>query len=335
MPLLTAVVAPERGMAMIIAATLGIILLWLVVRQAAQAYRSALLLIACTCLPAAVLLLPLAIDGGLHDFWISSIVAATYYVGVSVWNKMESSGIWPAQLRALRYILSGNIIGGYVATLASAASLAFAVLPIREIVRSALARRMLSKHPDAVRIAIVFVVLLASVCAVIVPARPFPHYALLFLWPLTLLAGLAWSLASSWPATGEGGRWHPAKVVGSLSILYIGGLALQEAKLDYDPEVTGTESVFGRTALGKPGRRPRASAGMGLDAPVVCLVSMDARDARYGNPIPNLANTCPTLFPRPHDGRFTERSARLHHRCRGAGQFRLHRSRKRRLRKLS
>jgi hypothetical protein len=230
--------------AALIAATLGVILLWLVMRQATQPYRSALLLISCACLPAVVLLLPLAMDGGLHDFWISYIVVGTYYVRFSGWETMESSGVWPAQLRALRYILSGKLIGGYVATFAGAASLAIAVLPIREMVRSAPARRMLLKHPDAVRTAIVFVVLLASVCSVMAAARPFPHYAVLFIWPLTLLAGLAWSLANSWPAPGEAGRWHPAKIVGALSIFCVGGLALHEAKLDYDPEVTGAESVF-------------------------------------------------------------------------------------------
>jgi hypothetical protein len=235
--------------AAIIAATLGAILLWLVARQAKQPYRSALLLISSTCLPAVVLLLPLAIDGGLPDFWMSYILAAKYYVSVSGWGKVESSRIWPAQLRALHYILSGNLSGGYVATFAGAASLAIVALPIREIMRNAPAQRMLSTHPDAVRTAIVFLVLVVSVCAVMVPSRPFPHYALLFIWPLTLLAGLAWSLAGCWPAPGEGRRWEPAKIVGALSIACIGGLALQEAKLDYDPEVTGAESVFAASQL--------------------------------------------------------------------------------------
>jgi hypothetical protein len=231
--------------AAIIAATLGVILLWLVVYQV-RPYRSVLLLILCACLPAVVLLLPLAAEGGLQDFWTSYILAAKYYVSLSGWVKLQSSPIWPAQLRALHEILrSRTLIGGYVATFAGAASLAIAALPIREIVRSAPTRRTLSKHPEAVRTAIVSVVLVVSVCAVMVPSRAFPHYALLFVWPLALLAGLAWSLASSRPAPGEGGRWNPPKIVGVLSIFCIGGLALQEARLDYDPEVTGAESVFG------------------------------------------------------------------------------------------
>ncbi len=257
--------------AVIIAAALGVILLWLIVRQVVKPYRSALLLISSTCLPALVLLLPLAIDGGLPDFWMSYILGAKYYIGLSDWGRLESSRIWPSQLRALRYILSGNLIGGYVATLAGAASLAIASLPIREMVRRASARRMLMAHPDTLRTAVVFVVLVVSVCAVMVPSRPFPHYAFLFIWPLTLLAGLAWSLASSTPAPDERGRWHPTRIVGALSVFCIGSLALQakldydpelmgaefcigsprltEAKLDYDPKVTGAESVFGAGQL--------------------------------------------------------------------------------------
>ena len=236
--------------AVIIAAALSVILLWLVVRQAARPYRSALLLISCTCLPAVVLLLPLAMDGGLTDFWMSYILAATHYVGLSGWRRLEPSRIWPAELRALHEILkSGNLIRGYVATFAGGASLAIAALAIGGMVRGAPARRMLSKHPDMVRTAIVFLVSVVSVGAVMVPSRPFPHYALLFIWPLTLLAGLAWSLASSWPVPGDGGRWHPAKIVGALAIICIGRLALEEAKLNHDPEVAGAESVFGAGQL--------------------------------------------------------------------------------------
>ena len=230
--------------AVIIAATLGVMLLWLIVRHTRQHYQSALLLIFCTCLPAVVLLLPLVMHGGLYDFWFSYIVAGIYYVGSSSWGKMYSSRIWPAPLQVLYHILSGNLIGGYVATFAGAASLALAALPIREMVRDAPARRMLLQHPDAVRTTIVFVVLVVSVCGVMAPSRPFPHYAFLFIWPLTLMAGLAWSLANWSVAAGQRGRWRPAKVVGVLSIFCVGGLALREAKLDYDPEVTGAESIF-------------------------------------------------------------------------------------------
>jgi hypothetical protein len=234
--------------AAIIAATLGIILLWLVVRQAAQPYRLALLLMSCACVPAVILLLPLAVDGGLHDFWMSYMLLANYYVGSLGWGKMESAGIWPGQLRALRYILSGNLIGAYVATFA-AASLAIAALPIRKMVHSAPARRMLSQQPDAVRTATVFVVLAVSVCAVIAPSRPFPHYAVLVIWPLTLLAGLVSSLASLWPALGEGGPWHAAKLVGALSIFCIGGFGLRQERLGYDPELTRAEFCIGGPRL--------------------------------------------------------------------------------------
>jgi hypothetical protein len=235
--------------AAIIAATLGVILLWFVARQGARHYRSDLLLISCACLPAVVFLVPLALEGGLYDFWVSYIAAGIYYVSSLDWGRMYPSRIWPAQLQAVNYILSGKLIGGYVATFAVAASLAIVTLPIREMVRRGSTWRMLLTHPDPVRIGAVFIVLVVSVGAVMVPSRPFPHYALLLIWPLTLLAGLTWSLARSWPASREGGRWSPAKLVGVLSIVSIGGLALSEVTLDYDPEVTGAESVFGAGKL--------------------------------------------------------------------------------------
>jgi hypothetical protein len=260
--------------AAIIAATLGIILLSLIVRHATEPYRSVSLLISCACLPAVILLLPLAMGGGLHDFWVSYILHAKYYiVGSEDWGRLQSSRIWPAQLRALYWILRenfyGNLVGSYVAICVGAASLAIVALPIRKMVHNAPARRMFLKHPDALRTVIAFVVLVVSVCAVIASSRRFPHYAVLLIWPLTLLAGLAWSLASSWPAPGEVGHWHLARIVGVLSILCIGGVALREAKVghnpgvgefcinptlyepkvDYDPEITGAESVFGASQL--------------------------------------------------------------------------------------
>ena len=238
-----------KPQAAIIAATFGVILLWLVVRQATRPYRSALLLISCACLPAVALLVPLAIAGGLHDFWVSYLLGAKYFVGAGGWAEWESSQTWPAHLYAIHYILSERSLGTYVATFAGAASLAIVALPIRELVRGASAQRTFLAYPEAVRTFIAFIVLVISVSAVIVPGRGFSHYAFLFIWPLTLLTGLAWSLASSWSTPGEGRRRQVAKIVGAVSILCIGGVALRGAKLDYDPEVTGAESVFGAGQL--------------------------------------------------------------------------------------
>ena len=236
--------------AAIIAATLGVILLWVVVRQEPRPYGSAVLLISGACLPAVVLLLPLTVAGGLRDFWVSYILHATYYVGGSEnWDRVPSSRIWPGQLRALRYILSGNLIGGYVVILAIATVLAIVTVSLEVMVRDTTAWRMVLKRPDAMRTVIAFVVLMASICAVIAPARAFTHYAVLLLWPLTLLAGLSWSFVSSWPAPRGAEHWRVANIVAGLSVFLIGSIALHEAKLDYDPEVTGAERLFGAGQL--------------------------------------------------------------------------------------
>jgi len=281
-----------------IAATLGVILLWQVVRQEPRPYRSAVLLIACACSPAVILLLPLAMAGGLHDFWMSYILNAIFYVGLEGWGRMYSSGMWPAQLHALYWILSGKLIGGYVATFAGTASLAIIGLLIKQVTRNAPQRRMLLKHPDAMRTAIIFVVLVTSVCSVMVPSRPFPHYALLFIWPLTLFGGLAWSLASRWPAPGEARRWPAAQIVGALSVFAIGGLAVHEPNLDYDPEVTGAERVFGAGQLmvsPATGRGRMLVWGFMPQWYVWSGWMPATRDVV--NLQPDLANTSPALFP--------------------------------------
>jgi hypothetical protein len=231
--------------AAVIAAILGVILLWLVVRQAPRPYRSVVLLISGACLPAVILLLPLTVAGGVRDFWASYILHATYYVsGSEAWGRVPSSRIWPGQLRALHQILSGNLIGGYVAALSIATVLAILTLSVEVLVRGATPWRMVVKRSDTVRTIIAFVVLMASVCAVIASARAFTHYAVLLIWPLTLLVGLSWSFASSLPVRGDAEHWQLASIVGGLSVFFIGALALHEPKLNYDPEVTGAEHLF-------------------------------------------------------------------------------------------
>lgn len=160
--------------------------------------------------------------------------------------------------------MSGTLIGGYVATFAGAASLAIVALPIREMVRSAPARRMLSKHAGAVRTAIVFVVLVVSVCAVILPARPFPHYALLFIWPLALLAGLAWSLASSWPARGEGGVGTPLRSSMHYPYFASGALPSRRRELTMIPRSPGLRVFSAPASCWRP--RP-PTAGATVDPP--------------------------------------------------------------------
>ena len=146
--------------------------------------------------PTVVILSPLALAGGWNEFWMRYIFWAKNYVGGG-WGEWPSFGILPPQLSALMVILRERMIGGYVAAIAISTTVAVAALPIRKLARDSQARRMLLKNPEAARVVIVAVILGLSVAAVMAPSRPFYHYAFLLLWPLALLAGLAWSLESS------------------------------------------------------------------------------------------------------------------------------------------
>lgn len=226
--------------AAIIAVVLGAILLWQVMLKASRPYWSALLLLICACLPAAVLLLPLAAAGGLYDFWASYIGFARNYVAGG-WGEVTPYGILPPRLHALARILYENLPGISLAATAMVTALA---LLIRQVVGRRPRLRMLLRQPEGRRVAIVFFMLGVSLWAVIAPARPFPHYAFLLLWPAMLAAGLMWSLQSAWPAREGVGRWSLHGVAAGLSVLIIGALAVREPRLAFDPDVIAVESVF-------------------------------------------------------------------------------------------
>ena len=169
----------------------------------------------------------------------------------------------PEQLSALTIILRERIIGGYVAAIAISTTVA-----VRELARNSEARRMLLKNPEAARVVIVGVILGLSVAAAMGPGRPFYHYAFLFLWPLALLAGLAWSLESSQSERARPGRWRRQNVFGVLSVLCIGVVALSARRTTYDPEVTGVESVFSAgQLLAARNSRPGRMLVWGCDCP--------------------------------------------------------------------
>lgn len=227
----------------IIAVLLGVILLWQVVRQASRPYRSALGLLACACLPAAILLLPLAAAGGLYDFWASYIGFAQNYV-TGGWGEVASYGILPPKLHALARILHGNLLGASLAATAIITTLAVAALPLRKMIGRPARLWIFLRQPEEMRVAIVFFILGVSLWSVIAPARPFLHYAFLLLWPAMLLAGLAWSLQCARSRRAGVGRWPLHGIAGAASVLIIGGLAVREPRLDFDPDVMAVESVF-------------------------------------------------------------------------------------------
>ena len=70
------------------------------------------------------------------------------------------------------------------------------------------------------------------------------HYAYLFLWPLALLAGLAWSLESPRSEGAKLGRWSLQNIFGALSVLFTGAFAFSEGRIIFNPEVTGVENIF-------------------------------------------------------------------------------------------
>ena len=230
--------------ASVVAVAVGVILLWQVVRDARNPYRLALWLVSCACLPAVVILSPLALAGGLNEFWVRYILWAKNYVGGG-WEELPALGILPPRLNALTKILHERLIAGYVAAAAISATAAITALPMRELARDSEARRAFLKSPGAARVIIVVVILGVSIGAAMAPGRPFHHYAFLILWPLALLAGLAWSLESPRSEGAKpGGRWRLQNIFGALSVLFVGAVALSAHRTTYNPEVTGVESVF-------------------------------------------------------------------------------------------
>jgi hypothetical protein len=229
--------------ASVVAVVVGVILLWQVARHAQHPYRSSLWLISCACLPAVAILLPLAVAGGLNEFWVRYILWAKNYVGGG-WEKLPPLGILPPQINALTKILHEHLLAGFVAAAAISATAAIAALPMRELARDSGARRAFLKGPAAARFVIVLIILGVSIAAAITPGRPFHHYAFLFLWPLALLAGLAWSLESPRSEGAATGRRRLQNIFGALAVLLVGAFALTEGRTTYDPEVTGIEKLF-------------------------------------------------------------------------------------------
>jgi hypothetical protein len=229
--------------ASVVAVVVGLVLLSQVMRQARNPYRSGLWLVSCACLPAIAILLPLALGGGLNEFWVRYILWAKNYVGGG-WEELPALGILPPRLHALTRILHEHLLAGYVAAAAISATAAIAALPMRELARDPEARRMFLKSPGAARVVIVLVILGVSVAAAMTPGRPFHHYAFLFLWPLALLTGLVWSLECPRSEGAEPGRRRLQNVFGALTVLFVGAFALSEGRMIFNPEVTGTEKLF-------------------------------------------------------------------------------------------
>jgi hypothetical protein len=227
--------------AIIIAVAMAAILCGQLVLQARRPYRTGALLLFSACLPGLVLLAPLAAAGGLPDFWSSYVGFATNYLGKG-WGEIPASNKFVASTRALRVILGGALIRGYVLVMAVTTFLAL-VAPVKEVAGGGEARARLFKSPQTVRWVTVLAVLGSSLWAVMAPARPYAHYASLVLWPAALVAGLAWSLDTPSPRRDWTGS-SAYSVIGGISIVLLLGLAIGERSTSYDLEIVGMESLF-------------------------------------------------------------------------------------------
>ncbi len=230
--------------ASVVALALGAILFWQVVRGSQRPIRSGLWLMGCACLPAVAILAPLALAGGLEEFWQRYILWSKNYVDGG-WLKLSSPGIIPPQLFALTGILHERLLAAYAAATVASAIAALVALPLIDIARDPDARREFLRSAPARRFTIVVAVFVLSLGSAIVPGRPFQHYAFLIVWPLALLAGTAWTLEipRQLAQTAPSPR-RLQKVCGVLTVLFVGAFAPLEAGQSYDPDVTGVENLF-------------------------------------------------------------------------------------------
>ena len=223
-----------------IAFALGLVLLWQVVRQGCFPYRRAQWLVLCACLPAILVLVPLALAGGLQDFWLSYVVWARNYVG-SDWNATHSARILPHSFLAMLNILRTGFVGGLVGMLSLVTVLAIVVLSIWNMARTPAHRRAMLRDPFVVRFFITLMMAGLGVLVTMVPGQAFAHYAHFLIWPMGLLAAMATSLAGR--CTGLGClRRHRA--VGAMAVVVVGVLAIRTPPRTYDPQVVGAEGVF-------------------------------------------------------------------------------------------
>lgn len=228
----------------IIAVSLGTILLGQVLWRNPRRNRSALLLVAAACLPACLILVPLTIAGGFPDLWNSYIIFGNNYL-VAGWGEMTINDRWPPRLHALARMLSGRLVGGYLDAIALGAVAAGFTLLIRLVRRGSPAWRETLNNPAMHRCIIGVIVLGVATAAVLAPTRPFPHYAFLLLWPATVVAGLIWSLTESVsPMLTRMRAWTLPGAIGVLTVLLIVGLAVEEPRIYYDPDVKGDARVF-------------------------------------------------------------------------------------------
>ena len=208
------------------ALTIGLILLGLTLAKRPKPWRSALLLAASACLPAALILTPLAMAKGFHDFWMSYIYSGMIYAQ-SGWKKVEPTKFMPAQIVALAGMLMNRLTKVYLLGLGVVSVAAFASIVVEADWRKdAHSWRKTLSSPDSLRFLISALILASGVFAAASPSRPFPHYSYFIIWPAALFAGLAWSLARS---IGKTSPLAGARLSGALGAFLVGVIGVVAA----------------------------------------------------------------------------------------------------------
>ena len=223
-----------------IASVIGFTLLAMTLRDRDRPLRASLLLAASSCLPAAVLLTPLAIAGAFSDFWNGYIVFASNYTAAG-WGKVVSTDVLPPQVHALARLLRPRLTKGYLIMLTG-----ISIVAVARVFWSKGAESLVSNwrakvaQPDVVRCTVAALILAASVIAVALPARPFPHYAFFIIWPATIFTGLLWSMAGRENRFGK----QLSGALGGLLVLGTAGLAAIEHPIFPFPERIDPQSTF-------------------------------------------------------------------------------------------
>ena len=192
-----------------IALTIGLILLFLIIRKEARPWRSSLLLAVSACLPAALILTPLTLAGGFSDFWTRYVQGAALYTQAG-WQKVDAPSAMPAQAEALIKMMQMDRLLKYTVLILGAISL----VALSALLTSTDKRGRLlswgnpSTSAERSRVGIAALILVSGVLAAAWPAREFMHYAYFIIWPAMLFTGSAWALArskdSAAPAIGAG-----------------------------------------------------------------------------------------------------------------------------------
>jgi hypothetical protein len=205
-----------------IALTIGLMLIGLTFRTDPKPWRTSLLLVVSSCLPAALILTPLAVADGFYDFWTSYFVYAVAY-SQSGWDRVAPEGLAPPRLYALVKLLSVRETKYYLAVLGIASGVALIAVRMRAEDRPEGSWRQIISQPEEMRCVLAGLILGAGSLAAAWPARSFPHYAYFVVWPATLFAGCLWAFAQV-----RGRRSHmigPPLTV-ALGILVVGGTAV-------------------------------------------------------------------------------------------------------------